>query len=138
MNTAIKVFGTYSFFAICLIAFLGVGVAFSAIELDREISCSFDPALGQRNPFGGRAYIVVTEKDGDTQFLFEQFPVPVLDKRGQGRSITIESARTLIFYDTDIETARGLVRRNLEYYYALIGYEDIAGFSSYDEAMSCD
>lgn len=123
--------------AICLTVVFWFGLAISAIETDHRVSCYFDQSSGQMNPFGGRAFITVIETGGDTIFTFEQFPSPVISKNEPGRTTTIENTRTLVFYDTDVETARALVRMNLEYYYSLIGYEDVTGYSSYDEAMTC-
>ncbi len=105
----------------------------AAVHADAAITCGYDPASGQPNPLGNRAFITATEAAGNTQFVYEVFPSPVAG----GGAITIESKRTLVFYKTAMEDARGLLRENLNFYYELIGYEDTAGFSSYDEAMSC-
>lgn len=125
-----------------LVTLFGIGFAFSAIEIKREIKCQFDPEKGGFNPLGTRAFITVIESGGNTSFKYEQFARPVpdtstLESGKSARIITIENVRELIFYETDLETAREQVRMNLDYYYALIGYEDRAGYSTYDESMTC-
>jgi len=54
------------------------------------------------------------------------------------RAVTLEQARTMIFYNTQIEVAREVMRLRSDYYYELIGFIDGVGFSAYDEAMSCE
>ena len=68
--------------------------------------CQYNPDLGKPNPLGMRSYITITEADGNTAFLYEQFPSPV----SVGTTpVTISSSRELIFYDTSIHDARQLM-----------------------------
>ncbi len=116
-------------------------LAESAVVTVEEIQCSYDPESGQPNPFGSRAFITVTQRGADTYFRYERFPslvqVSTIGDTDKVRAVTVENQRTMVFYNTDIEVARELMRINNEYYYELVGYIDRAGYSSYDEAMSC-
>jgi len=44
----------------------------------------------------------------------------------------------MIFYNTQMEVARAMMRQRKDYYHELIGYKDKNGFSAYDDAMSCE
>jgi len=116
-------------------------VVHSAVVTVEHIQCAYDPNSGQPNPFGSRAFITVSQMGADTTFRFERFPSLVqLASKGDTekvRAVTVENQRTMVFYNTEIEVARELMRINNSYYYELIGYVDAAGYSSYDEAMSC-
>ena len=81
-------------------------------------TCEFDPDLGVPNPLGMRAYITITEEDGNTIFVFDQFPSNIGD--GQVPA-TIAASRLLTFYDTDLDTARQLMLDNPRYYTELVG-----------------
>jgi len=113
--------------------------AWSAVKTIEPIQCAYHPNSGQPNPLGPRAFITIKFVNGDTHFRYERYPSPVfVSDSGKPRAASIESHRTLVLYDTDIELARELVRRHSAYYHELIGYEDDAGFSRYDEALSCE
>jgi len=100
---------------------LGLGVMMSvllAIKLNASddvvaTSCAYDPQSGQPNPLGMRTFITVTETQGNTDFVYQQFP----------QTIAAQSPR--------------LMRENNDFYSALIGYSDPEGFSAYDKAMVC-
>jgi len=117
------------------------GAVVTSVLTEESIKCAFDPDNGKPNPLGNRAFITVSQLGDDTHFRYEQFASVVLlegDTEIQSKqAVTVESQRTLIFHNTGIEMARELVRIHNEYYYELIGFIDTAGFSSYDEAMSC-
>ena len=95
--------------------------------------CSYEPSLGVPNPLGMRSFITVTERRGHTYFVYEQLPITLPEKI----KMTTSTLRTLIMYDTPIVQARSLMRENLEYYNALIGYADSVGFATYDETLRC-
>ncbi|HCF27265.1 MAG TPA: hypothetical protein DEV81_08705, partial [Cyanobacteria bacterium UBA11049] len=39
-----------------------------------EKFCSYDPKTGKTNPLGMRTYITVETREGNTIFIYEQFP----------------------------------------------------------------
>jgi len=108
-------------------------VAHSTVVTLEQIQCSYDPGSGQPNPFGSRAFITVTQSGADTTFRYQSFP-----NVHNPRAVTLEQARTMIFYNTQIEVAREVMRARTDYYHELIGFKDEAGFSAYDEVMSCE
>lgn len=115
--------------------------AASTVVTVEPIQCSFDPDSGKSNPFGTSAFITVTQNGSDTHFRYERF-AQLVQLKADGepikvRAVTIENNRSMIFYNTEIEVARELMRTNNAYYFELIGYADPDGFSSYDDAMSC-
>ncbi|HEY9879872.1 MAG TPA: hypothetical protein V6D29_15565 [Leptolyngbyaceae cyanobacterium] len=86
------------------------------------------------NPLGMRAYITITEEEGDTTVLFEQFPSPV----DEGElPVTIASTRTLTFYKAGAEEVRQLMLQNPVYYSELMGYEDLEGFGLVNDVLKC-
>lgn len=100
---------------------------------EKQIYCSYDPQLGKPNPLGMRTFITAIEKDGNSIFIYEQFPSIVTGDL----PITIEKKRTLTFYDTKIEKARTILRENSNYYSELVGYSDVEGFAAVDEVLIC-
>lgn len=94
--------------------------------------CQYNPESGQPNPLGMRAYITITEADGDTVFTYEQFPSNVADK------ITLTTKRELKFEDTQLDTARVILLQNKNYYSELVGYDDPDGFAPVNEVLTCD
>lgn len=143
MNLFVKwSLSTAAAFTVAAVALFGVvSVTWAAVVSVEEIHCQYNPDSGQPNPFGFRAFISVTQTGADTVFRYVHFPRPVqLEQQGNlntARAVTVENTRTMVFYNTGLEVARGLMRMNNDYYYELIGYVDKAGFSSYDEAMIC-
>jgi len=96
--------------------------------------CQFDPDLGVSNPLGMRAYITISEEDGNTTFVFEQFPSNI----GNGQvPATIASQRFLTFYETDLASARRLMLQNPEFYSELVGYPDPEGFAPVNATLTC-
>ena len=104
-----------------------------AQSTEKQITCSYDPQGGKPNPLGMRAFITAIEKDGNSQFIYEQFPSVVTGNI----PITIENKRTLTFYDTKIEKARTILRENSNYYSELVGYSDVEGFAAVNEVLKC-
>ena len=97
-------------------------------------TCQFDPELGLPNPLGMRAFVTITEADGNTTFLFEQFP----SNAGNGEvPVTIASNRILTFYETGLDDARQLMLQNPGYYSELVGYSDPEGFGPVNAVLSC-
>lgn len=117
-------------------------VALSTVVTLKQIQCAYNPDSGQPNPFGSRAFITVTQNGADTTFRYESFPslvqMPDQENVHKPRAVTLENTRTMIFYNTQIEVAREVMRVRRDYFYELIGYKDEVGFSAYDEAMSCE
>jgi len=118
-----------------------VSIAQSTLVTLEQVRCAYNPKLGLPNPFGSRAFITVTQSGGDTTFRYESFPslvrFPNQKIQRKPKAVTLEKTRKVVFYNTEIEAARKLMRMRNDYYYQLIGYEDEAGFSTYDEAMTC-
>lgn len=81
-----------------------------------------------------RSYLTISEEDGNTTFVFEQFPRNI----GDGRvPATIASQRFLTFYETDLAEARRLMLQNPEFYSELLGYLDPEGFASVNATLTC-
>lgn len=97
-------------------------------------TCQFDPDLGVPNPLGMRSYLTISEEDGNTTFVFEQFPSNI----GNGQvPATIASQRFLTFYETDLASARQLMLQNSEFYSELVGYPDPEGFAPVNATLTC-
>ncbi|MBW4462442.1 MAG: hypothetical protein KME47_19710 [Nodosilinea sp. WJT8-NPBG4] len=97
-------------------------------------TCQFDPELGLPNPLGMQSYLTITEEDGSTTFLFEQFPTNL----GNGQvQAAIASNRILTFYETGLDDARQLMLQNPSYYSELVGYSDSEGFGPINAVLSC-
>ena len=97
-------------------------------------TCHFDPELGKPNPLGMRSYVSITEAEGNTTFLFEQFASRI----GDGSvPVTLETNRMLTFYETDVDQARQLMLQNPDYYSELVGYDDPEGFAPMNAVLTC-
>lgn len=117
------------------LSLLAVTVMAGAAHAEPTRVCAYDPDSGQPNPLGMRAYITITEEDGNTTFLFEQFPSHVgIDP---SVPVTIASSRELTFYETPLDQARTLMLQNPAYYSELVGYSDPEGFAPVDQVMGC-
>lgn len=116
------------------LALISLTLFTSVAKAEPTRTCQFDPDLGEPDPLGMRSYISITEKDGNTTFLFEQFPSPIGD---DPVPVTIASNRMLTFYETDIHEARQLMLNNPDYYSELVGYPDPEGFGSMNELLTC-
>lgn len=105
--------------------------------------CAYDPNGGAQNPLGMRAFITVSEVEGNSVFLYEQFPSFVTAPNDAQRRSDVASERTLTLYDTSIAEARQLVVDNPDYYAALLGLvsaDDIAegqGFDAVNTTLAC-
>ena len=92
-----------------------------------------------------RAFITVSEIEGNSVFLFEQFPsfVSLGQEEGIPIDVDIASERTLTIYGTPIAEARQLVVNNPPYYAALLGLDDIDqvmgenGFGPVNDTLTC-
>ncbi len=97
-------------------------------------TCQFNPDLGVPNPLGMRAYITITQEDGNTSFLYEQFPANILSAQVPA---TIATNRLLTFYKTGLEAARLLMLQNPDFYTELVGYPDPEGFAPVNAVLTC-
>ena len=97
-----------------------------------EKFCSYDSKTGKPNPLGMRTYITVETREGNTIFIYEQFPSIVAEK------ITISNRRELVFYGINIKKARQILLKNPKYYYELVGYEDPDGFAPVNAVLTCE
>jgi hypothetical protein len=95
--------------------------------------CQYDPDLGVPNPLGMRTYITITEEDGNTTFLFEQFP----SNLGLDIPATIASSRQLTMYGVDADQARQIMLQEPAYYSELVGYSDSEGFAQVNQVLTC-
>lgn len=105
--------------------------------------CAFNPEGDLVNPLGMRAFLTISEIDGDSVFVYEQFPSTVASSDDVERgAATIESVRTLTLFDTSIDEARQQVVDDPIYFAELTGISVDAigdeGFSEINEALSCD
>ncbi len=98
--------------------------------------CAFNPDLGLPNPLGMRAYVTITEAEGNTTFLFEQFPAIVTHDRLQVEA-TLALTRQVVFYKTGLEQARQIMLRHPSYYADLVGYADGEGFGPLNAVLAC-
>jgi hypothetical protein len=120
-----------TFATVSVVALLALGKAAPAESIR---TCAYDPDSGKPNPLGMRAYITLSEVDGNTTALFEQFPSPV---GGSQQRVTIASSRQLTFYGVDINRARRLMLQDPTYYSELVGYPDSEGFAPVDQTLVC-
>lgn len=104
--------------------------------------CAYDPGSGIPNPLGMRAFITVSEVEGNSVFRFEQFPSFV---GGTGdapaRPADVASERALTLYETPLSEARQILIDEPSYYAALLGVESEQlasdGFSAVNETLVC-
>lgn len=104
--------------------------------------CTFDPNGTASNPLGMRAFVTVSEVEGNSVFLYEQFPSFVTAEGDPDRRADVSSTRTITLYDTPITEARQLVVNNAEYYGALmdISPDEVTaenGFGPINETLAC-
>jgi len=116
------------------LAVIGLAVFPSVLKAEPTRICQFDPDLGVPNPLGMRSYLTISEEDGNTTFVFEQFPSNI----GNGQvPATIASQRFLTFYETELAAARRLMLQNSEFYAELVGYSDSEGFAPVNDVLTC-
>ena len=105
--------------------------------------CTYDPSSGVPNPLGMRAFVTVSEVEGNSVVRYEQFPSPVNATEDAGRAADVASERTLTLYDTPIVEARQLLIDFPTYYAELVGLEsaesvgDENGFESINDTLTC-
>lgn len=105
--------------------------------------CAYDPGSGLPNPLGMRAFITVSEVEGNSVFRFEQFPSFVSSPGDfPTRQADVASERTLTLYKTPLDEARQILTDAPNYYAALLGVEteQLAagdGFSAVNETLIC-
>ncbi|MEO1790847.1 MAG: hypothetical protein AAFR25_01315 [Cyanobacteria bacterium J06629_19] len=104
--------------------------------------CRYDPNSGVPNVFGMRTYITLTESDGNTNFLLEQFPAFVSNPENVEQRADVSETRSLTLYDIPIAEARQLMI-NQPYFYAALLDTDVAevetglGFEAVDATLGC-
>lgn len=119
---------------ISTLALLGSGLEMLAVQADQQQICSYDPTLGEPNPLGMRAYVTITVEADTVAFTYEQFPGPVGDG---SEPITLATARTLTFYQTDLEQARQRLVNSPELYGELLGSDPLEGFAALNQLITC-
>ena len=95
--------------------------------------CAYDPSSGLPNPLGMRAFVSAEEQDGNTAFVYEQFPQTLAGSA----AATLAVRRELVFHGTPIDQARALMREEPGYYRELTGEDDPAGYAPVDESLTC-
>lgn len=105
--------------------------------------CAYDLENGVSNVLGMRSYITVGQVGNDTQFVFEQFPAPVLNENDQNIRTDVQSERRLTIYGTPIEEARQILVDSANSYAALVGLEsdreklEDFGFAAVNATLTC-
>ncbi len=84
--------------------------------------CAYNPNGGVPNPLGIRAFITISEIEGNSVFMYEQFPSPVaVANPAEREPATIANQRTLTLFNTPIAEARQRVINDPTYYAELLG-----------------
>ena len=104
--------------------------------------CRYDPNSGVPNVFGMRTYVTLTESEGNTNFLLEQFPAFVPNPENAEQRADISETRSLTLYDISIADARQLMIDQPVYYAALLDIDvaelaDGDGFAAVDATLGC-
>ncbi|MEA5465440.1 hypothetical protein [Leptothoe sp. PORK10 BA2] len=97
------------------------------------IVCNYDPNTGTPNPLGMRAFITLTETEGTTEVLYEQFGSVV---PGPAEAV-LTTERALTFPNQSIDAVRQLLLNSPDYYQALVGFTDPDGFAAVDATLIC-
>jgi hypothetical protein len=97
-------------------------------------TCAFDANSGKQNPLGMRAFVTIRESDGNTTFVYEQFPSPV---GGSRTAVTIAQRRELTFYNTNVATARQQMLDTPTYYTTLLGSDAPGDFAPVNAVLTC-
>jgi hypothetical protein len=123
---------------------MGVSIVGSAIALSllpqaaqAATTCAFNPAGGKPNPLGMRAFVTVIENEGDTTFLYEQFPANIGIAASGQVAATIANRRELTMYSTPIEKARKLMLETPAFFNELMGSKDSEGFAPINAVLAC-
>jgi hypothetical protein len=104
--------------------------------------CTYDTGLDIPNPLGMRAFITIREVDGNSIFVYNQFPSIVASSRPTPPA-DISSERTLTLYETPLAEARQLLIDDPTYYAALLGTENAEslsgenGFKPVNDTLTC-
>ncbi len=96
-------------------------------------TCRYNPKSAKPNPLGMRAFVSLSEKDGDTTVTYEQFPSNV----GGTVPATIASKRMLFFPKMTIAQARQLLLKDPKYYNELLAVKG-SSFAPMNAVLSCD
>ena len=107
-------------------------IALAGSTVAATSTCHYDPNSDQPNPLGMRAYVTITEEEGNTTFVYEQFPSPVAEKA------TLATRRELVFSATPLSQARTLLLKNKSLYSKLVGYDDPEGFQAVNSLLTCN
>jgi hypothetical protein len=87
-----------------------------------------------------RAYVTIREVDGDSVFIYSQFPSVVTSSRPTPPA-DVSSERTLTLYDTPLAEARQLLIDDPAYYAALLGTDGALvgedGFKPVNDTLTC-
>jgi hypothetical protein len=100
-------------------------------------TCAFDRNSGKTNPLGMRAFVTIRESQGNTTFVYEQFPSIVSLSTRTSTQATIAQRRELIFYNTLIAAARQRMIDTPEYYSTLLGTDTPEGFAPVNAVLTC-
>jgi hypothetical protein len=112
------------------------------VPLQFTATCAYDPTFNRPNPLGMRAFIRISEVDGDSVFIYEQLPSLVTSSRPTPPA-DVASERILTLYDTPIAEARQLLIDDPAYYAALLGVDNSEalvgenGFKPVNDTLTC-
>jgi hypothetical protein len=95
--------------------------------------CYYNPSSGKPNPLGMRASIVLHEKSGTTEVVYEQLPSTV----GGSIPATIASKRTIRFPQTTIAQIRQLMLKEPKYYNELMASKG-NNFAPMNALLTCE
>jgi hypothetical protein len=112
---------------------LGLAIAPAQAQSMAGSTCRYNPKSGKPNPLGMRAFVSLTEKDGDTTVTYEQFPSNV----GGTVPATIASKRMLFFPKLTIAKARQLMLKDPKYYNELLVLK-AESFAAMNAVLICD
>jgi hypothetical protein len=121
--------------SISLSMLLPLGLAIAPVQAQSMAgsTCRYNPKSGKPNPLGMRAFVSLTEKDGDTTVTYEQFPSNV----GGTVPATIASKRMLFFPKLTIAKARQLMLKDPKYYNELL-VSKAESFAAMNAVLICD
>jgi hypothetical protein len=95
--------------------------------------CYYNPSSGKPNPLGMRASVVLHEKNGNTEVVYEQLPSTV----GGTIPATIASKRTISFPQTTIAQIRQLMLKDPKYYNELLASKGNS-FAPMNALLTCE
>jgi hypothetical protein len=117
---------------------LGFSAEIAAIapaQADSKVAthCYYNPSSGKPNPLGMRASVVLHEKNGTTEVVYEQLPSTV----GGTIPATIASKRTISFPQTTIAQIRQLMLKDPKYYNELLASKGNS-FAPMNALLTCE